>query len=351
METDNTEHERTSAPAEETSDAVPTKKKRSRLKRFLIALGILIAGVVFIIFFCLGPIVKFTVNTFGASILGVDKCSIESAKIYPISGHVRFEKIFIGKPVVEGEKFSKNLFSVDLVDVDVDMLSLFTQKKILDRFEILNPTATYERLISGETNINAVLKNVLGESVQDDTVDTGTQVSQKEPTQATDDPSEEIFIGARYFVIENVRVSAYVRGMPIVFPPMSADFRRGLGIDDDLSPLAFGAKVAGNFMSIIDFFRKSILGDMAGTAIGMVSDAAVLTGDLAKATAGTAVTVVSDAATLTGDAAKVTADAALGAVSDAAELTGDAAKATVDAVSHTADSILNIFKSKQKEEK
>ena len=351
METDNTEHERTSVSAEETPDAVSTKKKRSRLKRWITALAILIAVILFIVLFCLGPIVKFAVNTFGASVLGVDKCSIESAKIYPLVGHVRFEKILVGKPVVEGENFSQNIFSVDLIDVDVDMFSLFAQKKILDRFEVLNPTATYEQLISGETNINAVLKNVLGESVQGDTVEAETQVSQKKTPQASDEPSEEIFVGARYFVIENVRVAAYVRGMPIVFPPMSADFSHGIGIDDNLSPLAFGTKVAGNFMSLIDFFKKSILGNMASAAVGMVSDAAVLTGDLAKATADTAVSVVSDAATLTGDAAKVTTDVALGAVSDAAELTGDAAKATVDAVSDAADTIFNIFKSKQKEEK
>ncbi|MBQ6705566.1 MAG: hypothetical protein IJN19_06165 [Opitutales bacterium] len=350
-------------PAENTElTSVPPKKKCRWIKRILIALGVLIVAVLAVVAFFLGPIVKFGVNTFGASFLGVDQCSIQSAKIYPLTGHVRFEKILVGKPIIENGAFSHDVFSVDLVDVDVDMLSLFAQKKVLDRLEILNPSANYEQLFSGVTNVDVILKNVMGEPKPENEVAAGTPSQSEEAPSTSEKPAEEIFIGARYFVIKNVRVAAYLRGMPVVFPPMSTDFSQGIGMDENLTPLAFGTKVAGNFMSVIDFFRKSVLGDMANAAMGAVSDAAVMTGDAAKAAAvmtgdaakaaaDATMTAVSDAATLTGDAAKATTDAALGAVSDAATLTGDAAKATADAVTDAADAVFNIFKSDKKEDK
>ena len=365
MEPDKSDFEKEPAgtPPAENSAPLPSPKKKCRwFKRILIVLGVLIVAVLTVVAFFLGPIVKFGVNTFGASFLGVDQCSVESAKIYPLAGHVRFEKILIGKPILENGAFTKDVFSVDLVDVDVDMLSLFAQKKVLDRLEILNPTANYEQLLSGETNVNVILKNVMGEPKPEDEVAAGTPSQPEKAPSASEEPAEEIFIGARYLVIKNVRVAAYLRGMPVVFPPMSADFSRGIGMHENLTPIAFGAKVAGNFMSVIDFFRKSVLGDMASAAFGAVSDAAVMTGDAAKAAAvmtgdaakaaaDATVTVVSDAAALTGDAAKATTDAALGAVSDAATLTGDAAKATADAVTDAADAVFNIFKSDKKEDK
>lgn len=330
MENEDKKHEEKDVPATEpvVSD-VPPKKKCRILRRILVAVCIVLAAVLIVVAFFLGPIVKFGINTFGASFLGVDRCSVDSAKIYPLTGHVRFEKILVGKPIDSSAgTFEHDVFSVDLVDVDVDMLSLLSQKKVLDRLEIRNPSAVYEQLLSGAANVDVILKNISGDSKPED-----EPVAEKTAEPKKEESEEEIFVGARYFVIENVRVAAYLRGMPIVFPPMSADFSQGIGMDEDLTPLAFGTKVAGNFMSVIDFFRKSALGDMTGAAAEAVSDVVGATGDAAKAAADATVSVVSDAAALTGDAAKATTEAAIDAVSDAA------------------DAVLGIFKSGKKEDK
>lgn len=339
---ENNQSEIESVPA----DNEKPKKKCRWLRRILWALLLVVVLVLTIVTFFLGPIVKFGVNTFGASFLGVDQCSIQSAKIYPLTGHVRFEKILVGKPIIENGAFSHDVFSVDLVDVDVDMLSLFAQKKVLDRLEILNPSANYEQLFSGVTNVDVVLKNVMGEPKPENEVAAGTP-SQSEKTE---EPGEEIYIGARYFVIKDVRLAAYLRGMPVVFPPMSADFSQGIGMDENLTPLAFGTKVAGNFMSVIDFFRKSAIGDMTGAAMGAVSDAAVMAGDAAKSATDAAVSAVSGAAELTGDAAKATTDAAVDVVSGAAEFTEDAVNATTDTISDSVDAVWNFFGSDEKDE-
>lgn len=312
---ENTEENLT--PAETSPEDVPAKKNgriRRILKRVLIAALAIFALLIIVIAFFLGPIVGFVANTFGASLLGVDKCAIGSATIYPFGGYVRFENVEIGKPISQSATFSKNLFSVELLEIDVDMFSLLSQKKILDRLEIRKISANYEQAFSGETNVNAVLENVLGESVPADEVPEEEIDEPIDESDADDVPAEEIFVGARYFVIEDVRVAAFIRGVPVVFPPMSSHFEDGVGIDEDLSPVAFGVKVAGNFMSVIDFFRRSALGDAAGVAFGAVSDAASATKDSAKAAAGATVDFVSGAASFTGDAA----GNAAGAVGDAA---------------------------------
>lgn len=289
--------------AEEVSDsssvpAAPEKKKtRFRwLKWLLIAFAAFVAAVLVVVAFFLGPIVKYGVNTFGASALGVDKCSLGEAKIYPFAGYVHFEKIFVGKPLAEGVSFSRDMLSVGLVDVDFDMSTLFAKKKVLEHFEVRDVSVNYEQLVSGQKNIDVLLKNLAGEP------------SKEAPKPKAESESEEIFIGARYFVIGNVNVAAYIRGMPIVFPSMSADFSRGIGIDEDLTPVGFGMKIAGNFMSVIEFFRNSVFGDAAGATADVVSGAANLTGRAAKG-----------AADVTTDAAKATA----GAVSDAAGAVSD----------------------------
>ncbi len=301
------------APAETSPENVPAKKNggiRRILKRVLIAALAIFALLIIVVAFFLGPIVGFVANTFGASLLGVDKCAIGSATIYPFGGYVRFENVEIGKPISQSATFSKNLFSVELLEIDADMFSIFSQKKILDRLEIRKISANYEQTFSGETNVNAVLENVLDESVP---ADEAAKEEIDEP-EADDVPAEEIFVGARYFVIEDVNVAAFIRGVPVVFPSMSSHFEDGVGIDEDLSPVAFGVKVAGNFMSVIDFFRNSALGDATGAAVDAVSDAASATADSAKAAAGATVDFVSGAASFTGDAA----GNAAGAVGDAA---------------------------------
>lgn len=305
------------------ADAGTKKPRRRWLKRLLIALAALVVIALLAVAFLLGPIVKFGANTFGASLLGVDRCEIGDAKIYPFSGYARFEKILIGKPIAEDVSFSDDVFSVDLVEIDFDMSTLFSQKKILEHFEIRKISANYEQLIGGQTNVDVIMKNLLGEPKED------SAEPEPESAPAKDDDAdapEEIFIGARYFVIADVNVGATLRGMPIAFPSMSSDFSEGIGIDEDLTPLAFGMKIAGNFMSVIDFFRDSVLGDAAGAAIGAVSDAAGATAD-----------AVSDAAGATADAVSGAAGAVVGFFTgddsdddDDAEKDGNAASSDSD---------------------
>ena len=137
-------------PPADDAPAQPRKKNRllRALKRALIALAALVAVALIVVAFLLGPIVKFAANTFGASLLGVDKCSIGAAKIYPFGGYARFENILVGKPLADGVAFSRDLFSAELIEVDVDVFSLFSQKKVIDGLEVFGISANYEQLAS-----------------------------------------------------------------------------------------------------------------------------------------------------------------------------------------------------------
>lgn len=313
-------------------DKVPEapKKKRRWVKRLLLIFAVLLVAVLLVVAFCLGPIVRYAVNNYGAEFLGVDKCEIGELSIYPFVGHVKFEKLLIGKPIAEGTNFSHRLLSVEFADADVDVFSLWKQKKVFEHLEIRNVVVNYEQLMNGKNNVGVLLDKVL-------------------PPKSEDDKAEVIFIGAHYLAIENVNVSVYMHGMSVAFPSLSANFKDGIGLDEDLTPVQFGMKLGGNFANLIDFFQKTGVGTAAGAMMNAVSDAANATYDFTSG-------FVSDAATLTGDAvsgaASITGDAAKATtniVGDAVDFTGDAAKATADAVGGIAEAFFGIFKSEDEE--
>ena len=341
--------EKNAVPAESAKDAAPAddapaqpQKKKNRLlralKRALIALAALVAVALIVVAFLLGPIVKFAANTFGASLLGVDKCSVGAAKIYPFGGYARFENILVGKPLADGVAFSRDLFSAELIEVDVDVFSLFSQKKVIDGLEVFGISANYEQLASGETNVGVLAKKFAGAPAEE--TKAAVAPAPKETPAPADEtaaaPAEEIYIGARFFVVEDVKAAAYIRGVPFAFPTLSANFPHGIGMEENLTPVAFGMKVGGDFVKAAEFFRKSAVGDAARATAEALSEAAEATAAATKA-----------AARATDDVA----GAAVNAVSDAAVLGDDAAKATAEAVSDVAGTLRGLLSGKNSKKK
>ncbi len=333
--------EKNAVPAESAENAAPAQpRKKNRLlrafKRVLIALAALVAVALIVVAFLLGPIVKFAANTFGASLLGVDKCSVGAAKIYPFGGYARFENILVGKPLADGVAFSRDLFSAELIEVDVDVFSLFSQKKIIDSLEVFGVSANYEQLVSGETNVGVLAEKFAGAPAEE-TEAAAAPASKETPAsaaEAADAPAEEIYVGARFFVVEDVRAAAYIRGVPFAFPALSANFPQGIGMEENLTPVAFGMKVGGDFVNAVEFFRKSAVGDAVRATAEAVSGAAEATADATKAAA---------------RATEDVAGAAANAVSDAAALGDDAAKATAEAVSDVAGTLRGLLSGKKSE--
>lgn len=285
------------APASEKSGDEPCCccARRRRRRRILIAIAacIVVLGAAFLVVIgnFLGPIVKTGANAVGASILGVDKFSIGTAEIYPFSGYARFENIFIGKPVEEGLDFSRDMLSLEFVEVDVDLSTLLSQKKVLERFELRNMNANYEELLGGESNVEVVVDHVLGKGSFDELLNGEEEETDDEPKSDEAEEADEMYVAANYLVIENANAGASVRGVPAMFPSFSASYPDGVGLDENLTPDDFAVKVAGDYLNVF-----SSLGDATGAAVGAVGDAAGATTDAVGDAAGATVDAVSGAA-------------------------------------------------------
>lgn len=314
-------------PAEESS---PPKKKRVWLKRLLWTLLAGIAVLLVVVAFFLGPIVKFAVNKSGASILGVDKCSIGDLAVYPFAGYVRVRDVTIGKPTDTEIKFSRDLLSLEYLEFDFEMLTLFSQKKIINRIELKNLYLRYEKNSPDKSNVEVIAARF---------VKPESEKPEPETPEKEEAESEPIYLAARYVDIENINVNAYFNGMPTPIPPVSFEFKEGIGMDEDLTPMQFGMRFAGNFMNVFRALHGTMLGDLAGAGLGAISDAVGFTADAVSDAAQGTINIVTDVADVTADAA----GAGFGIVSDVAG-------ATTDAVSGTAKKVFNLFSSDEKEE-
>lgn len=326
--------ENTDTPVPEEGTPEP-KKKRVWLKRILWTFCALFALILLVVAFFLGPIAKTVVNKIGASTLGVDKMSVDSITIYPFGGYVRVENFVVGKPVGDaGTSFSYDLVNLDYFECDFAVRTVLSQKKVIDTLQLKNLILTYEKLLNGKTNVGEILARF---EPKEDAAP--AEKTEKKGDSDKKTPDEEIYLAAHYVDIENINVRAYIAGVPSApIPPISVEFKDGIGLDENLTPLQFGLRFAGNFMSLIRIFQGSLIGDFTGATVDAVSDAAGFTANVVSDAAKGTATVVTDVAGVTADAAGATVSAV-----------GDAAEATAEAVSDTAKKVFNIFSSDDKE--
>lgn len=332
--TDNVPENNAALPAETTT---PPKKKRVWPKRVLCALAACVALIFLIAAFFSGPIAKLLLNKFGASVLGVDKVSVDSIALYPFGGYVRVENFVIGKPVANpNADFSRDLLRLKYFEFDFAVRTALSQKKVIDRLQLKNLDLTYEQLFDGKTNVETIIAHLESEF---GTPDEKQPAPKPEPVPAEEEP-EEIYLAAHYVDIENINIYAYVRGMPSApIPPISFEFKDGIGLDENLTPVQFGIRFAGNFMSLIRLFRGSVVGNIAGATADAVSDAANFTADVVSDVAKGSASLVSDTAGLAAGAADVTVTAV-----------SDVAGATTEAIGDGAKKVFNIFSSEEEDD-
>lgn len=329
--------ERTEIAPEKTPDSpaeecARPQKKRGWLRHVLWVLLVLFVLFVTVIAFLLGPIVGFALNKFGASALGVDVCSVDSVRIYPFGGYLRVENLVVGKPLETPKaKFSEDLLRLEYFEFDFALRSALSRKKVIDRLELKNLSLTYEQLADGKSNVGELLARFEGEK--------SDAVSTSEP-ETDDTPSEPVYVGAHYIDIEGVRVRSYFSGVPsVVLPPFSVQFKDGIGLENDLTPVEFGICCLGKYASLIHVFQDTMLGDAAGAAFGAVSNAAGFTADVVSGAA-------KETAAVATDVAGVTADVAGAGVQTVVDVAG----ATGEAVGETAKKIFDFFSSDKKDE-
>lgn len=283
--------------AQPNTTAAPQKKK-SLLKRLLLWMlaifAIVLVLAVLCVAFFLGPIAKTVVNKTGASILGVDKLSIENLELYPFVGYVRVENVLVGKPVGAGTQFSRDLLSLEYFEFDFDVITALSQKKVINRIVLRNLELTYEKPASGKSNVEVLAARFENPESEK------SPKTPDEDTKKSDAESEPIYLAARYVDIQNIRVNAYFSGVPTPIPPISFEFKDGIGLDENLTPVQFGLRFAGNFMSVFRMLNGTIIGDFTGATVGAVSDAAGFTAGLVSGAAEGTANAVTDVADATG---------------------------------------------------
>lgn len=248
----------------ETSAPETQPKRRVWLKRIAIAAGTLFVLVLIFIAFGLGPVAKWTLNSMGADILGVDKVSVETIVVRPFTGYVRVENLVVGKPVSETNSFSQNLVELEYFEVDVAVFSVLSQKKVIESLTLKNLSANYEQLLNGTTNVGTLAERFTSRNLD---------VPEEKNAVPATESDEEIFIAAEFVEIDGIRVSLNFAGIPSPLPPISIAFREGLGVNEDLTPLQFATRFAGNSMNVFKVFQGSTISDAASATTDAVIDA------------------------------------------------------------------------------
>lgn len=287
----------------ETPQALPEmppepKKKKSLPKRLLLWTLAIFATVSALVILCvaffLGPIAKTVANKTGAAILGVDNVSIGQLELYPFVGYVRVENVLVGKPVGAETQFSHDLLALEYFEFDFDVLTAFSQKKVINRMVLKNLSLTYEKPATGKSNVEVLAARFEKQKSEKSPKTPG------ESAKKTDAESEPIYLAARYVDVQNIRVNAYFSGVPTPIPPISFEFKDGIGLDENLTPVPFGLRFAGNFMSVFRMLNGTIIGDLTGATVGAVSDVAGFTAGLVSGAAEGTATAVTDVAGATG---------------------------------------------------
>lgn len=147
------------------------------MKKWLVIGGVLIVGMVALVFFGLsklGPIIQKAVNTYGPEITRT-QVQLGDVGVSLFSGEAKLKDLLIGNP--EGFN-SGQAMRIGSLYVNVDEKSLTGDTIVIDTIEILEPEITYEKSARTD-NFQAIIKNVkqtLGsgqESKQDQTAAQG----------------------------------------------------------------------------------------------------------------------------------------------------------------------------------
>ncbi len=139
----------------EQEQVIDVKPKKKRLKKILLYCAIVFVGFLLILSVSLGFIVKSAVNNFMPPLTGTD-VSMGSCYINPFTGSLNIKNFVIGTP--EGFK-AENTFVLKEVYVDIGLLSLLSDKIIIEKILVDGMDVTLETTLTG-TNIGAIKDNV-----------------------------------------------------------------------------------------------------------------------------------------------------------------------------------------------
>jgi hypothetical protein len=127
------------------------------IRRVIVALLIVAAGVVILFSLFGGWAVKKSVNMLGPVVLGVP-VQLQNARFAPLRGRLQLSGLHIGNP--KGFK-TASLVEVDRIDVEVDVASLFSDTIVIRKVLVNEPHITFEQGLKNN-NVGALLDQLGG---------------------------------------------------------------------------------------------------------------------------------------------------------------------------------------------
>ena len=156
-------------------------KRKKKIWKILVGLLLFIVIAVVVILMYLGSIIAEATRTFGTAATGT-KVAVKSVSVSLLAGDLAVKKLSIDNP---SEYKNPQAFSFDLVSVDLDVNSLFTDTIIVNKIEIANVKIDFEPTIKGGSNLTDIKNNII-KFAKGDKVDTPKE---PEPEVETEDES------------------------------------------------------------------------------------------------------------------------------------------------------------------
>ena len=280
------------------NESTETKKRRPRWPRVLAGLVVVLAVLLLVLQYALGPIVKTTAEQLGPNVLGT-RVDVTNAHLRILSGLVKMEGVVVGPP----EGFDANVFEMQNFRVDLDTASLLggaDEPIVIRDITIEGPFVTYE-LKGIRDNLHKLLSNL------------GADDGEEKPEEEKKEEPEEKKEGGRKVVIEHflfkdakVRV-AVAGGKGAVVPLPDIELK-------DIGKSSGGATALDATGQIL---RQITVGTVVAVK-DVLADLGAAAVDAAVGAAGAAADAVGDAAGAAadsvGDAAGAAADAVAGAI-------------------------------------
>ena len=259
----------------------PARKRRPLLVRLLVGIVVVLAVLVLVLQFALGPIIKEAAERGGPMMLGT-RVDVTNAYTRILSGVVRLEGVVVGPP----EGFDANVFEMQNFRFDLDPASLLggpDDPIVIRDITVEGPFVTYE-LKGLKDNLHKLLSNL------------GADDGEKPEEDEKESPEEEKE-GGRKVVIEHflfkdakVRVAvANGKGLPIPLP------------DIELRDIGKASGGATALDAVGQILRQITVGTVKAAA-GAVVDLGGATVDAVTDVAGAAADVVTGAAGAVTDA-------------------------------------------------
>ena len=256
------------------------KKVKKIIGISILVFALIVIGGIIVLFLALNSIVAEGVRTFGTQATGT-KVELQSVNISPFSGSVELKGLYVANPQ---DCQNKNAFVLGHFYVDMKLMSLFTDKIVINNVIIEDVAVDFEPSVTKGSNLHEIKNNILRYCGVDKTSTGGTgtgegkEPEKKEPAKPDDGkqkPGKKVMI--KYFVIKNGTISVSSNLVKTgINVPMPKIEMQDIGADDN--------KSAGDVLQeIYDQMLKGI-----GTAVSGVQGIKLdgVKEDVAKATEG-----------------------------------------------------------------